>query len=541
MKKNLLFVLLVSASSLASSAQSTLTEENLTVPAPIGHTSSTSTRTRQILDIITSASGETVLFNKSCEGYFRSYTGKYTPYSDAEIPATVVMDDDDVYFLNILSKGLTDTYVKGHKEGNKITVNLPQTVLYNEREKDGYNIDRLKPTEVVSNGETTVTYTIDREGPQYATFTVSEDGTITLDDMGDGCGLGMVFISDDAWNGYVDFKQEYKPLDRPIVEKPASVETQEWVIAYDGTGYHVNVGFDEDEVYIGGMCGNLRSAYFKGRIEGDKVIVPNKQLVGIYSQTYFVYLMAGRVEENKITLSPEEVDFVMHYDSETKLLKPVDPEQLLIFNAAPDRVLVLQKFNDFTIKYQTNSAGIPQNPFNLLYSTDNFEWYGFYSFIFDIPSLGTNGNLLDTQYLYYNILMDGEVMEFTPDDYDVSETMTDIPYLFNNGFDIYSYGGPRRELGIYAESGFDTLGVKLFYNYDGLLTSSATATLDIATGNVTYEDASSVTALNSRTVVAREYYDMSGCRITAPQTGNLYIERVNFSDGSSVTVKNIKR
>lgn len=499
-------------------------------------------RSGSVYDVITEVPGEKYLYNKSCEGYYRSYTGKYVPYTDAEIPATIVMDGDDVYFYNILSKGLTGSYVKGHKEGNKIIVNLPQTVLYNESLKDGYNLDRLKYTEVEVNGQTTVTFTIDREGDQFATYTIAEDGTITLDDMGEGIGIGMVFISDDAWNGYVDFKQEYVPIDRPMVEKPADVTTEEWVLAYDGSGYYINVGIEGDDVYIGGMCGNIRNAYFMGHIEGDKIVVPNKQLVGIYSDTYYVYLMNGSRATGTLELAPEDSCFVMEYDAENKTMAPVDPEQLLIFNASPSRVMVLQMFQNFTIRYQTSQAGTPQDPFNLWYGTENFEWYGFNSFNIDIPSLGTNGNLLDTKYLYYHILMNNEVMVFSPDEYDVTEEMTDIPYLYNNWNDIYSYGGTGREIGIYPGTDFETLGVQLFYNYDGVVTESKIATLNILTGEVTYSSTTGLTdAVAERTIAAREYYDLTGRRVMRPEQGGIYIEHVRFSDGSSVTVKTLAR
>lgn len=538
MKKVLLSILVGGLAFADISAQ----EESLPLDAAVVDiTAKANSRSGEVFDVIHDAPGATSLYIKECEGYFRSYTGKYAPYSDAEIPAKIVWDGEDVYFYNILSKGLTNSYVKGHLEGDKIVVPLPQTLLYNQSLEDGYNLVRLKYTEVVSNGETSVSFTIDEDGDQFVTYTVSEDGTVTLDDMGEGVGIGMVFISDDQWNGYVDFKQVFAPIDRPMVEKPTDLATEPWALTFNGSGYYVNVAIDGNDVYIGGMCGNLREAFFKGRIEGDKVVVPNKQLVGIYSDTYYIYLMAGSRSTGTIELSPEDTDFVLEFDAEKKKMVPSDPEQLLIFNASPSRVLVLQMFQNFTIHYQTSCEGTPQNPFNLWYNTDNYEWYGFNSFNIDIPCLGTNDNILDEEYLYYNILMDGEVMVFSPDEYDVATEMTDIPYLYDNGNDIYSYGGSGREIGIYPEAGFDTLGVQLFYNYNGVITASEVATLDIATGNVSYGTSGVHDVSTYRTVTSREFFDLTGRKVAHPECGGMFIERIQFSDGSSVSVKSIAR
>lgn len=538
MKRNFYSLLLCSLMFMNAAAQESEFKSDV---ALLDITVEASSRSGEVMDVIKDAPGTTSLYMKECEGYFRSYTGKYAPYADAEIPAKIVWDGDNVYFYNILSKGLTDSYVKGHREGDKIIVPLPQTLLYNQSLNDGYNLERLKYTEVENNGETHVTFTIDREGDQFFTYSIAEDGTVTLDDMGEGIGIGMVFISDDQWNGYVDFKQAFTPIDRPMVEKPADLQTEQWALTFNGSGYYINVGFSGDDVYIGGMCGNLREAYFKGHIEGDKIVVPNKQLVGIYSDTYYVYLMTGSRTTGTIELSPEDTGFIMNFDAENKKMTPCDPEQLLIFNASPSRVLVLQMFQDFALHLQTNCEGTPQNPFNLWYTTDNYEWYGFNSFNIDIPCLGTNGNILDENYLYYNILMDGEVMVFSPGEYDVTTEMTDIPYLYDNGNDIYSYGGSGREIGIYPESGFDTLGVQLFYNYNGILTTSAIATLNIATGDVSY-DTSGVNGVSSElTVAKREFFDLAGRKVAHPERGSMYIEHIRFSDGSSVSVKSVVR
>ena len=497
-----------------------------------------------VLDVIKDAEGEIFYYQKSCSGYFRNYSAQYVPYSDAEIPAHIVFDGDDVYFFNILSKALTNSFAKGVRSGNKISLPLPQTLLYNEQLKDGYNLARVKPvTETTEDGTEKTTYVIDNEGEQMATYTISDDGTITMDDMGDGCGIGLVFINDDVWGGYTDVTQVYAPISEPIVTVPDNVKCDEWALTTNGSGYYVKVGFDGKDVYIGGMCGNVRDAWFKGYMDGDKIRVPSGQLVGIYSDTYYVYVKFAERIENTITLLPEDVEFVFDYDAEKKSMTVADQSQLFLFNVSPSKVSILQMFEKFRIHYQDTLAGTPDNPFNLWYSTANYEWYGFNEFNIDIPRTSTAGDLLDPDCLYYQILMDGEVMEFLKEDYDIEKDMTNIPYLYDNSNDIYSYGGSGRAIGIYADDGFDTLGVQLFYSYDGVLTESAIATLDIKTGEVTYSPSTGIKEVSASegTVVKRDYYDVSGRLISHPEKGSLCIERITLSNGNIVSRKSVIR
>lgn len=116
--------------------------------------------------------------------------------------------------------------------------------------------------------------------------------------------------------------------------------------------------------------------------------------------------------------------------------------------------------------------------------------------------------------------------------------VTDIPYTFRNGNDLYHYGSStKREVGIYIE-GMETLGVQSVYKYDGTTTYSDTLTLNIETGQTEVAGIDSV--IDWKNVVNTEYFSLDGRKYDKPVKG-LQLVRMTMTDGQTVTRKLIRK
>ncbi len=162
----------------------------LEAPSMLKKTPKVSTRTG-VEDVIWGAEGTT-------KSYTKTYSGCYA-YMDIEwvenieTPSQIIWgDNNDVYFPDIISMMPLGTYTKGTVEGDKITLSLPQTLYLEEEEYKGeiyqtlYNLNLLMPFE---DGGFKTYFPI--EEASEVTFTIAEDGTITLDPIENDFMLGL--------------------------------------------------------------------------------------------------------------------------------------------------------------------------------------------------------------------------------------------------------------------------------------------------------------------------------------------------------------
>ena len=155
---------------------------------------------------------------------------------------------------------------------------------------------------------------------------------------------------------------------------------------------------------------------------------------------------------------------------------------------------------------------------------------------FTIPTEDVDGFMINENKLYYNIYLDGEVFTFDPETYiGLSTAMTDIPYKFedNINFDIYMSNG-RHTVYLYTTE-FATVGVQSIYTAGGEVNRS-----DIAYVTNPLNPSGVDEVATGKQVSDTRYYDLTGRELpSAPATG-LYLQRVDYSDGSSTTIKVLK-
>lgn len=489
-----------------------------------------------VSDVIESVEGTTKYFSKDCSGIRVTISGWPEDYSEEGFASQIVFgDNDDVYFKNILSFAPTDTYVKGILRDNSIFVPLPQTIFVNDA--GAINIGLMK---YFDDGDYMGYKPI---AANVVTFEMKDDGSIRMFPLGEDVILGNYYATDGEWTGFGDKTQVYAPYDKDIVYMPEDVEIMKFRnMISDDYGYFVNVARVDDTLYIQGLTPTMPEGVFRAELREDgKAYVAQNQVLGMVG-SYFIYTKAfvneatGPLDPDHMVgyLEPDDVEYVFSYDEEAGEIRFDSTDNILILNGQEDYVMCFAAFGNLTLTRQDSMAGTPCNPSIIGYDDHNFEFYGFYTFQFDLSVMATDGNLLDRDNLSYKVFLDGEPLEFECDPeiwnylgIPLGEVWTSIPFDFNNNNDIFTYSQTERWLGIWVD-GVSTIGVQEVYECDGVTTESDIITLDIETGEIS----SSGVAMTAADDAAGEWYSLSGSRVDNPSRG-IFLRKSIGADGKA--------
>lgn len=491
------------------------------------------TRSGEVTDVITAPEGRVQETMTTGTGYYM-FAGMQFPYDGDTVATKLVYGDDgDIYFYNILPYGATNTYVKGKIVGDKVILPLPQTVSYDSREDFGINLDILEYYET----EKYWTY-IPANDKHSVEFTIGEDESLTLEALADNLQLGYVYTDNDEYLGYGATALYIQHFDEKLVEVPESAEIQSWSIIKGDTGGRVDIAFDGDDVYIGGIFyATLPDAWIKGHIveENGKtyVALPNKQYLGMDTNVFcYLYFMTQAIETEDDYIEPEFLDldyeYMFTFDEEGRVLMPVDPDIMLVANLSDEYYYSAEELVNPIIRYQDSFAGTPANPYELTFLNTDFGQNGF---IFYVPSVSTEKTALDTKCLYYEVYVNDELFEFNKNEYHLQEDMSRVPYNFDNDF-ISNYGGSCRWIWFSSALEISNISVQLVYDYENVETYSDLITLDLTPSQV--DDVN-----ENHSITSEQCFDLSGRRISTPSKG-LNIVKRTFSDGSVRSYKMIR-
>lgn len=214
----------------------------------------------------------------------------------------------------------------------------------------------------------------------------------------------------------------------PVVA-PEGLETDEYIISARNykddadVGGSVQIGFDGNDVYVQGLCTYLPEAWVKGTLDGTTVTFPFGQYFGNYGGSYdmFLNVLMG-------------TDVVFTYDAEAGTLTAQN-EFFLVDN----NQYYFDSYRGCVLKKVVEQAAMPANPtITGLQETQ----YG-YVISFNVPNVDVNGDGLVAEKLSYKLYTDieGEIapLTFTPETHSrLTESMTEIPYGFTEGYDFYN-------------------------------------------------------------------------------------------------------
>lgn len=457
------------------------------------------------------------------EGFrFNSYSLESEKYS--YVSEIIFAENNEVYIVNPIANYdlYSDNYIKGSIENNIITVKFPQ-------EAPDINNQHLSINRVIYNNGYVVA------DQNEIKFTVAEDGRIVMEEssIGENGVPSMMMapfshIEDwgDYFVGYGEYNQVYTPFDDDFCVMPEDANVEEFILRYNGNkGQIVNVGIKDNQMYISNLNKEVPEAVIQGTISGDKITFPSEQYLGIYAQR-LLYFSGADTERGYFQLTDE---VVFDYDKTSKSISSTssfvlgyDDLKFLTLGCVQPTFRPVIKDVKFTN---------PENPeFTHLESLPEF---GVATASISFSMFDLNGNWLDPDRMYYNILFDGEKYGVPYYDFEEGKEVLEFDYPF-------SYGSPdiwrdhqfqvRFEY-MPAGSDINEIQAQLFYKAaDGTIYAS-----DI----VSYEGNSvKKTELEQKDIIKTIYTNMYGIVVTNPQNG-LYIKTDIYSDGTKKSEKQI--
>lgn len=495
-------------------------------------------------DVIYEVEGQKQNMAVTCSGFLDS--DGYTLEFEDEIFATHVVygENDEVYIYNILPQISIDSYVKGKKDGDKIVVEIPQTVLWNDSFADGADLTICDCYEIVEDGVTYYDYAPTEDTSLI--LSLGDDGAWRAEGLDPRHILAYSFCTDGYWTGYGVWDLALEPFNETQVSVPDDLTVSEkfWTYKCDylGYGWPVNFAQGGEDVYFQGLSEMMPDAWVKATVEYDDteahVYIDQNQYVGIYDGAFVVtkcakILYNEEYDEEYFELMPDEYRFELIWDYEEEKMVLKDPSIVLLFNRSKKQVYYVDELFEFELLKQDSYEGTPANPHNLVYY-DMMEDFGEAVLEFFVPALSTDGYVLDTNDLYYVLYLDDEPFTLEAEEYGLDESMEEIPWWFEN--DDYTiikyYGSCRRAVYVFVQ-GISTIGVQSVYKYDGVETRSDIISLAL--------DGESVNGINAdKKVASVKYYDIAGSEVAMPASG-LFIKRITYTDGTTVSIKSIIR
>lgn len=488
-------------------------------------------------EVITKPDGGTAidgLFRISESGYYYFGAGE-TKLIDGE-EGHLVIDGDDIYILNPLIGGVTNTWVKGTLSADgAVTVPTPQLISGGSGDSFAYYLlngvfDEATATATVNEEETDIIYsykdgvlTLVKGNPSIFEFTEP------YDIMGDPVGDSKEWV----WEGDIAFSDEFKPypaLGESAPENAVSVDYILYTMSEGVTeGLPVKVAFVGNDCWVQGLEINMPDVWAKGIVEGDKIIFRSQYMCLDTKSHIFQFLIPGRaIVEDGVTVGYEMCEeVVMDYNAaEGSIVSPKG--SVLFVNGGQTSIFALSKYEDATFRKRVElTSFVPADPVIISYTPYDIE-SGFGGLNIALPQVNVNGEYLDSSKLYYSLMLDGEPFaidsEYFPN---TEETLWEVPYDFYN-YDI-SVSGVVHSLYFCAD--INDPGVKLMY-YDDKG--------NVYESNIVYVSGNGVE--NTETVaeaVAEIFTDIAGCRV-GPDYKGLCIRTVIFKDGSRKVTKMMK-
>lgn len=236
----------------------------------------------------------------------------------------VFTDNDTVYLQRPVSESYYEGWVVGviGPDKHTITVANGQYTAYTK------SFDMAVQVWMMDYDAEGDTYVPDKDLESY-TFTIGDDGSITLNGTNENRILGCVnrcfgttwSYLDFEWHGIGDYESVYTPSEEVPLVPPTGLQTQQLIATtgyHDGIGWNpynstVQIGFDGDDVWLQGLTDLLPQAWLKGTREGNRLSFPSGQLLGSYYNTP-VYMIGAEPDENGNPVVAEGITF--EYDGE---------------------------------------------------------------------------------------------------------------------------------------------------------------------------------------------------------------------------------
>lgn len=463
-------------------------------------------------------------------------------YDGISTDIVVSNDGKKLYIGNPMGVFKTGWIVGDIGEDGVVTFNFPQAV-YHQEANESMNIEE-RTYYAWSSDVDMENYKVPLAATQSVKFTW--DGT-TLQQvtpkecisMGDATG---------KFGGYGSSNNVISVMTEKPVTLPAGLKSSTYIMTYTDyftkteTQKNVQVAVDGNDIYLGKFYNDY---WIKGTINGGKASFPSEQYLGSENISYpnHEFMLTFELSaDGKDSWTLNSLDF--NYDATTGTLTS---DKILAVNQGKKYTALLEVWMNPTITDAHFVEAAPQTPSILQVAPYGQLGEGISAVAYQLSNSTDKGETLNSENIYYNIYVDGELYNFDTATYQyISAPMTNVPYAFYDsnvqqsngatGWDFQVYNGAQV---IYFYKEIKTVGVKALYidAANGLRFESPTVTYDVATGNTTVGINSAKTDNGAEKSVA--YYDLSGRKLSAPQKG-IYMKTVTFANGETKTIKMVK-
>ena len=458
---------------------------------------------------------------------------------DGGIGKVVEGTDGNLYIYNPISQGYIWfsilPWIKAEPAGDgKYVVTLPQ--LYILDYGDPYYAYCMHYDE--EEGMPVV----EEEGQIEFTW---ENGVLTQ--LGDKF-IGLCDATAD-WFYMADQHIVYAPQTDEAITVPGNMYVQGYTMTYlsDPTDLTktketiVSIAIDGEDIYMGNLNNNNPDSYIKGHLADGKATFPTRQYLGV--DAYYnghIYVLTGDAYVDTETYGSPVFNYnlndeiVFNVDEDARNIVAEWPASM-ITNVGPTTLSII---NDYVAPGLVAFDEVPAVPATPIFTDEDLmvnNASGWSVLHFTIPTVDVDGNKLNENKLYYNIILDDAVYTFEPETYiGLSTAMTDIPYKFedNINFDIYMSNG-RHTVYLYTTN-FAAVGVQSIY----------TAGDEENRSEIAYVFRPNPSGINELAqgaqVVGTRYFDLTGRELSAAPASGLYLQCVTYNDGTTATIKVMK-
>ena len=458
---------------------------------------------------------------------------------DGGIGKVVEGTDGNLYIYNPISQGYIWfsilPWIKAEPAGDgKYVVTLPQ--LYILDYGDPYYAYCMHYDE--EEGMPVV----EEEGQIEFTW---ENGVLTQ--LGDKF-IGLCDATAD-WFYMADQHIVYAPQTDEAITVPENMYVQSYTMTYlsDPTDLTktketiVSIAIDGEDIYMGNLNNNNPDSYIKGHLADGKATFPTRQYLGV--DAYYnghIYVLTGDAYVDTETYGSPVFNYnlndeiVFNVDEDARNIVAEWPASM-ITNVGPTTLSII---SDYVAPGLVAFDEVPAVPATPIFTDEDLmvnNASGWSVLHFTIPTVDVDGNKLNENKLYYNIILDDAVYTFEPETYiGLSTAMTDIPYKFedNINFDIYMSNG-RHTVYLYTTN-FAAVGVQSIY----------TAGDEENRSEIAYVFRPNPSGINELAqgaqVVGTRYFDLTGRELSAAPASGLYLQCVTYNDGTTATIKVMK-
>lgn len=454
----------------------------------------------------------------------------------------VVINGNDIYLHNIIRdyEGL-DSWIKGTITDSVAEFPLPQPIYYAAGTAADGSDDTVLYAEMfkaVKSGNVK-DIVADTENPSLRmkwdgkSLTQILPGSSTDDLDYDGlCGMAN---SAHVYRSFGSQNIRMTIWDSKPAEPSAEITTSKYTLTFQNQwgstlGRRVNVGFTDNEMWIQGLNTYLPESWVHGTIDADgNVTLASDQYLGL-TQDYFMFFMAAEYASGNYKFTPSVIltKDGDNYSANSAMLINLGNEKVNGGDGMDMQNVTLTPF--------VEAPMTPADPMllELAYEKEDEEdEYGISMLVFMIMPLDVNDVPLDTDRLFFNVFVDGDIYTFTPEKEFVPETITDIPYTWDN-FDSYlmAAGDGLFIASVYGE--VKSMGVQSFYlngeNRDNITRSAIMSDSFSGISTVTTDSP----------VVDTRYYNLNGIEVKNPAAG-LFIKKTTRANGTIETTKTLIR